>query len=588
MTRRPPPLPAIRLARILAAMLAVACSTTQEAPPLGAELIVRRPQAPEDDPFKLAGDHFVAITAEVPGRPDGEYRVIKPYKAGTSLDLQCSTASCAGIPYAQGVQVRVELWSSKDGAISAPVVGRGRSVPIDQYKGGAAKKIFPYVTRTNRFAPIEDESGQPAVVPGKAGAAVVTQRGAEGAALIIGGADPLPGKTDPFDPTAYANFSNAIYKFLPNERKVGAMSDLGPDYQLKVGRAFHTAAVGKSGIAVVGGYGKDDKGIKLLNTVEFLDFNGKTVNAVGTSQDLKFARAGATVISLFDNDDYFLILGGRGDPECKDAVCASNTWELWHAQFGNVAQGGLNSARWNHAAVRLPATDGGYVMLIGGENADGVAQTFEVVQFSAQGLISFKGQQCQEKFTQFGPCSKSAFFWEPLTQVLQVPRTLPGAAVASVPRGAGVPDYRHVYIVGGFEDKAHTKAVARMDVFDIDSGDYFNTDGFPLLQGRGAPMVTVVPHGPNEGQVLIAGGSKSVTEHLQSAEFVYVTVDRTTGKPVPSIQIAAVENDLIGGARVLGSAVTLNTGHVLIVGGVGKGTGTDLVGLNDTMVWNPF
>ena len=558
-------------------------------PPVGVELAVRRPTSAEDNPFTLAGDKFVAITAEVPGKPDGEYRIVKPYKSGAALDLACTSAKCAGIPYGNGVQVRVELWSSTNGQISSPVVGRGRSIAIDQVKGGAAKKLFPYVTRTNRFAPIEADDLTKAVIPGLAGATAVSTRNSDGSVLIIGGADPLPGKTNAFDPASYTNFSDGIAKYLPNERRSGMSSDIGPDHRLKVGRAFHSAALGKSVIAVVGGYIAGEKAPKVTNSIEFIGPGDKVSSSLGKVPDLVLARAGATVVALFDDDDYFLILGGKGDADCKTAqYCAGNTWELWHKDLGNVSQGQLVSARWNHAAVRLPAADGGYVMLIGGENDDGVLQTFEVVQFSKQGVVSQKGQACNPARTAFGPCDNSSFLWEPLAQSLPVARTLPGAAFASVPRGSAALDYRYVYIVGGFEDAKHTKPLARMDVFNIDSGAYLNTDGFPMQVARGAPLVAIVPHGPNEGQVLIAGGSKDDTKHIASAEFVYVTVDRTTGKPVTSIQLAPVENDLPGGSHVQGALVTLSTGHVLIAGGLGTGANNELTGQNDLVLWNPF
>ncbi len=582
---------ALRRWLICAALPVVAaCASGADKPPVGINLAVSRPASAEDNPFTLAGDKFVAITAEVPGKPDGEYRVVKPYKAGMALDLECAGTKCVGIPYTAGVQVRVELWSSNNGQISPPVVGRGRSVAVDVLtKGSAAKKVSPYVTRTNRFAPAEGATGTAAIIPGLAGSAAVAQRTSDGGVLIIGGAEALPGKTDAYNAASYTNFSDAIAKYLPNERLAGMSSDLGPEHRLKTGRAFHGAAAGKSVIAVVGGYVVGEKGPKVTGTIEYIGAGDKVFTSKSGSPDLKIARAGATVIALFDDDDYFLILGGKGEANCKtETYCAGNTWELWHKDQGNVAQGQLNTARWNHASVRLPAADGGYVMLIGGENEDGVLQTFEVIQFSKQGVVSQKGQVCNEAIKIFGPCDKTSFMWEPLTQSLPVARTLPGAAFVSVPRGSQALDYRHVYIVGGYEDAKHTKPIARMDVFNIDDGNYLNADGWPMQVARGAPMVAVVPHGPNEGQVLIAGGSKDDTKHISSAEFVYVTVDRATGKPVPSIQLVPVENDMPGGGRALGNVVTLNTGHVLLSGGMGVGANNDLTGQNELALWNPF
>ena len=572
---------------------AVACAGEVK-PPTTVELAVRKPVASEDNPFGLAGDKFVAITAEVPGVLDGTYRSVKPYAPGAALDLGCTSATaCPGIPYATGVQVRVELWSSDKGAPAPPVVGRGRSVPFEQAKGGATKKLMPYVTRTNRFAPAESDAGSKALIAAKAGAATATQPGPDGNVYIIGGAEPLPNKNNAFDIASYTNFSDAIAKYSPNLRQVGMVSDLGPDYRLKVARAFHSAAASRNIVAIVGGYIAGQNSAKFTNSIEYIESNDKVRTSIGKSPDLVFARAGASVVCLFDDDEYFLILAGKGEIDCtKEAYCAGNTWELWHKTAGNLAQGQLKDPRWNHAVVKVPSADGGYVMLIGGENDVGVLQTFEVIQYSKQGFVSKKGQACKPEAKGYGTCeppTSSTFYWEPLTQGLPVARTLPGALFSTVPRGTANFDYRYVYIVGGFEDTAHTKPLARMDVFNIGKGSYLNPDGYPMQVARGAPMVALVPHGPTEGQVLIAGGSKSDTQHLNSAEFVFVrVVDRTVSPPTTSIEIAPVDNDLPDGVRVLGNAVALNTGHVLVVGGVGTGAGNALEVRNEIALWNPF
>ncbi|MBM4343720.1 MAG: hypothetical protein FJ100_10125 [Deltaproteobacteria bacterium] len=572
-------------------MAMLAACASENKPPVAVDLAVRKPASSEDNPFGLAGDKFVAITAEVPGQADGTFRTVKPYAQGAALELGCTSATaCPGIPYTTGVQVRIELWSNKGGAPAPPVVGRGRSIPFDQVKGGAAKSLFPYVTRTNRFAPAESNSGTKAVIAGKAGAATATQPGNDGNVYIIGGAEPLPEKQNAFDPKSYTNFSDAIAQYSPNLRQVGMVSDLGPDYRLKVQRAFASAAASRQVVAVVGGYTQGQDGPKVTASIEYIETSNKVRTSIGSTPDLKFARAGATVVCLFEDDDYFLVLGGRGDLDCaKETYCAGNTWELWHKAHGNIAQGQLNEARWNHAAVKVPSADGGYVMLIGGENEGGVLQTFEVVQFSRQGFVSKKGQACNTSAKGYGTCDKSGFYWEPLTQALPVARTLPGAVFSAVPRGTPSFDYRYVYIVGGFEDQAHTKPLARLDVFNINTGNYLNSDGYPMQVARGAPMVALVPHGPTEGQILVAGGSKSATQHLNTAEFVYTTVvDRTVSPPTTAIQLALVENELPDGTRVLGNAVALNTGHVLVVGGVGTGAGNALEARNELALWNPF
>jgi hypothetical protein len=603
---------------LLVALLLAAAACSSEAPPpaQGANLLVRRPLSPADDPFGLSGDKFVAVTAEVPGKVDGSYQVVKPYvPGGTSLTLECGQEGCTGIPYGLGLQLRVELWSvdPATGKPAAPVLARGKTVPFDHQKGGSIKNLTPYVTRLNRFSPLYGEDSTVAEVEGLAGSTSVALPQNTGEVLIIGGGRPAAGKKNAYDPASYEFFSDGVALYSPSNRSVQMISDAGPEYRLTKGRAFHSSAVGNGVVAVVGGYVNDGGAIKLTNSVEFIDAQGK----IKEGAPLAFARAGATVVQLFANSNYFLILGGKGETPCFEPIeaktaceldsecgngdtcvakvcnrqlnCAGNTWELWHPTEGNKAQGRLNAPRWNQAAVRLPGVAGGYVMLIGGESEAGVRQDFEVVQFTTLGggMISRADAECDPNVQGFGDCGNSSFFWRPLTQTLPQARTMAAATYVAVPRNSPILDYRHVYIVGGFSDKEHTKAIGNVQVFDVNSGAYLSTQGYPMQFPRGAPMVAAVQGGPNEGQVLIAGGSTTESIHLASAELIYVKVDKSTGVAVPTIEIAPVENDMPGGNRTLGTVTPLNTGHVLLTGGVGTGQ-EGLVGQNAMSVWSPF
>ncbi len=582
--------PAAATAAMLLALAAAACSSGTQAPATRVTLQIAHPTSTEDDPFGLAGDKFVAITAELPGVADNSFQLIRPYTAGMSLDLNCTSGGgCGGITYGTGQQVRVEVWSK--GASGQPELplGRGRSIPYDALVNGSASTLTPYVTRMNRFAPAISSAGAADMGAGRAGSSAVTLPGNEGRVIIVGGAVPNQGAKKAFDPTSYGEFSDAVTLYDPNTRVLSPLSQTGPEYALKTARAFHASAAGKSAIVIAGGYIKGDAGPKITNTIEYIDKNGKVQTSAGPVPDLKFARAGATAVQMFASDDFFLILGGKGDTPCKDDQgndldCAGNTWELWHPVSGNLAQGRLNTARWNHAAAVIPGAGGGYVMLIGGENDDKVHDTFEVVQFTSAGggVISNKGQGCRSDLFD-GKCE--AFLWEPLTQGMPVARTLPGAAYVSVPRGSGSPTYRYVYFVGGFADKDHTKALARFDVFDVGKGNYINGDGYALSTGRGAPMVAAVPHPTTQGQILVAGGSASDTIHLSTAEAIYVRVDPTQDPPT-TIQVPMVDNEMPGGGRSLGQAITLNTGHVLLLGGVGT-TSDGLIGQSSVALWNP-
>ena len=98
-------------------------------------------------------------------------------------------------------------------------------------------------------------------------------------------------------------------------------------------------------------------------------------------------------------------------------------------------------------------------------------------------------------------------------------------------------------------------------------------------QGRAAPLVAAVTAGPGAGEVLVAGGSTSESAHLKTGEFIHLD-----GTPT----VSAVDGLLRDGDRTLGTAVGLNTGHVLLLGGVGTGTNGNLVPRLDAQVWNPY
>ncbi len=598
--------PALVLARsctgagVLLALLLLGCApdlpdcrsfATPCAGPNNLSLVVQTPNGASDDPLQLAGDKFVALTGEVDGKADSTYQVVRPYTGSKDFDIRCLWgASCPGPPVGRGRRVRVEVWSKGPSGTPEIPIGRGRTVPFDVAEDGNPQALLAYVTRLNRFAPVQDASGGEASVSlGRAGCSANTLPGPDGRVVIVGGALPSPGAKKAFDPSSYGQFSDAVTVYDPKTRVLSALSQQGPEYALHVPRAFHASAAGKTAIVIAGGYVKGGTTPQITNTIEYIDQSGKVRTSQSNSPDLKFARAGATAVQMFENDDFFLILGGKGDTPCKDTfgedlICAGNTWELWHPIEGNMAQGRLNVARWNHAGVLIPGKSGSYVMLIGGENDEGVRADFEVVQFTASGggRISDKGQTC----TSDSSASCDTFLWEPLVQSMPVARTLPGAAYVAVPRSSTEQVYSHVYIIGGFADKARTKALARLDVFDLRWGKYLNAEGYSLSTGRAAPMVAAVQDPTRQGQVLIAGGSASDTIHFASAEMIYVSVGGGQ-EPEISIQVNISDNEMPGGGHALGQAIALNTGHVLVLGGVGATT-SGLIGQDSAALWNPW
>jgi hypothetical protein len=553
-----------------------ACSTTTTPASGGLKLQVRAPQTADDNPFALPEAAFVVLAAE-----GSAQFVVKPYKPGLALNL-------TDLPFGPGKQVRVEVHTADaNGQPTNVVIGRGISAPADIVAGGAPLTRTAYVTRTNRFAPplTDADPVNPSTAQAVgAGQCAVTLP--SGPVLFFGGAAAKAGAKNPYDPKSYDTFSNAAWGYDPDSRASVALGGT-----LTQARGFHSCAVGQSVVAIVGGYvlDPDSKLPVPSKTIEFFDMAAKPGDAQfrqtqdcgqGCTTGLMFARAGASVVRMFDDDNYFLILGGQGDTKCVEGQpCAANTWEVWHPLRGNLAQGLLNKPRWNHATARIPTSpSAGYVLLVGGENDQGPLADFEVLQFNL-GQVSSANSPCPAAGK--AVCSGlDDALWTPLTVAMPVARVLPGAVYL-----AGK-NFFYVVIAGGFTDSAKTKADNTIDIFDINpksGGGYKNDPGtLQMTMARGAPMISVVTAGSRAGQVLIAGGTTSAAKNDPpvDAEFLYFQ-DGTVNQGI----IHPVENGLSDGARTLGNAVALPTGHVLIGGGIDP---VSLAPRAALLLWNPY
>jgi len=460
-------------------------------------------------------------------------------------------------------------------------------LPFPHARTANIKTLYAYLTRPNRFAPIVDAAGNRPVFDGRAGQTVSNLPGSNGAVVIVGGAVVGSDKTDAFDPASYTTFYDRVEVYEPNTRALVNLGATNASYALKTPRAFHTAAEGASVLAIVGGYTSSANGPVLTNSVEFID---KDYN-VTAGVTLQLARAGASVVRLFEGQDWFLVMGGRGNTPCKGSNgerldCAANTWEAVHPLYGVMDVGRLNEPRWNHAFVRMAGPDsGGYAVLLGGENDDGVLNTFEVLQF---GIDPVGGGPRISSIDRDCPSANEAqcgFYYKPLLQVLPagIGRTHMGATLVESDK------YKLIALVGGWTDKEHTAPTNRVDFFDLATGGYVNGD-FKLGTARAAPMVAAVPGAYLPNEILVAGGSQSGSIHYSTAEFIYLSSQPNPaqqGAWLHSADIVPVENTLLGGNRAVGSAITLATGHVLIVGGVGTGD-KGLIHQPEIHLWNPY
>ena len=553
--------------------------------------IVRTPlaaQNPLTDPLTA----FMALTVEGPGITEGKYQIVEPYVPGKELQL-------SGVHNGPMRQLRIGLWpkNGNTGEPIGPLLALGRTIPFELSiaKAAQATGMFAYVTRVNEFAAAVGETGDTAAISARVGLTAVQMP--DWSTMLLGGGIPKATATDPWDPNSYTSCQTKVLKYDANLR---AMADMGA--ALNVGRAFHASAAGINGlVAVSGGYTFEDGAAKASKHMEFFDPASKKflVSPNLAAAHMLYPRAHHTITRMFDNDDYFLIVGGKG-PDPKAAF----SWEIWHPKTGTQAQGQLKSPRWNHAAVRLPEGEGGYVMLIGGEGLeDGkpvALNNFEVIRYDTCGNVARVGKTaitCKMGGTNYchpagdpsglgsdkcqglkGQPGYQEITWEPIVQPLpdSVGRNLPGAVY--VAHGA----YHYVYIVGGFSDAARGKPLDRLDIFDIQQGIWVSNE-LTLDVARGAPLVAASMVGSRAGQVLIAGGIGPDGQTVAPAEAVYLA---NPGQPAAALQKWPVKTALPGGS-VAGLAFPLATGHILLTGGASRNA-DGMSPQTTVLLWNPL
>jgi len=559
--------------------LLVGCGPDVADPLEGVGLSVRAPLN-EQNPFFDPLVAFVELTAEGVDIPENSAQKVDAYAPGKEFSLDV-------VPFGFRRQIRVGLWQKnpESGQPDGPMIGIGRTIPFDlsydDILAKGARIFFPYVTRLNEFAAAVGETGVAAAIDARVG--LTAEALPDATVMIFGGGVPKPASTDPWDPASYSAFSNKVLQYDPNLRAIGDVS-LALGAPLTTARAFHASAAGINGlVAVSGGYTMIADAAKATDHVEYFDPTTRKFLAAlppagsPNPPHLRHARAGHTMTRMFDNDDYFLVVGGKGTDSA-----AAHSWEIWHPKQGAIAEGQLRYSRWNHAAVRLPEKDGGFVMLIGGEGDDKgksvVWNNFEVIRYDTRGNIAFVGNTmitCKVGSANYngppgdpkgrdkcpaleGQPGYQKITWEPLSQPLadNIARTLPGAVYVDHLK------YHYIYIAGGFSDTGHSKPLDRIDIFDIKNGLWV-ANQLSLDVARGAPMVAASMVGPRGGQVLIAGGVGSDGKSVSPAEVVY---HANPGTDKAGLQKWSAKTVVPGGS-VGGVAFPLATGHIMVAGG---------------------
>lgn len=560
-----------------------ACDPGIAPPPQALQLVVSAPLG-TDNPFADPSVKFVALSAEGPGITAGSHQIVLAYTPGMTIDLgNVVSGADLPVPYGDARQFRLELYPADvNGTPTFPIKAHGRTVPVAVRQGEAAQQVGVYVTKVNHFAAPVNAGKIEAQVDPRAGASVIARP--DNNVMILGGAAPKNAATDPWDPASFTNFTNTVLVYNTDQRQL-----LGPVANLSQGRAFAATAQGFNGlVAVAGGYVDNGGTAEASALVEYYNpdtgaiAQAKPSSPAGNPHML-YPRVGHSITRMFDNDNFFLIAGGTG-PKGE----AANSWEIWHPNLGAVTQGPLSGPRFNHGAVRVPDATGGYIMLIGGENGSDVLNTFEVIRYDDKGNVAYKGNtditckvgatyaknaDCDALKGQPGYTQTS---WEPIVQPLagNAGRTLAGCKYVAHPGGKF-----YVYMIGGFEDTAKTKPIKRIDVFNLLAGNWVDHK-HSLNAARGAPQIGVSTIGPRAGQVLIEGGIGADGKTVGNAEVIYLPASGELDRK-------NVEGITPGGGRVLGSAVGLVTGHVLVLGGV-TSTDSGLATQGKVSLWSPL
>ncbi len=569
---------------------ATACDPGQAAPTVGIALSVATPPG-SANPFLDSKLAYVTVVTERPGVADTDaQRLTIAYTPGAQLKLAPPDHD---ITFGKSLQVRIELrGQAAENAGDKPLIGRGRTIPVDIASGDPLLELFPYVTRAQQFAPAVDNDDKVASTEPAAGAAAVVLPNHN--ALFIGGATPDAGVNEPLLVANYSAFSDAIVEYDTNLRVILHKTARLPTYSgtLSKKRAFHRAATSAAGVvAIAGGYIQASTGPQVTGLVEYLDpVTAMARQSAGAQPHLTHPRAGHQMAHLPIPDSFFIVTGGSG---AKLDEKASTTWELWHPKLGVVDLGTLQKARWNHAMVHTTHDGGGHVILVGGENSAGVIADVELLAYDSYGNIATKNSTkvtCAVGSTPYqdgksnSACAKlkgsdgyREFSWTPVV------RPLPGNVGRSRPGATAVVHSTKTWIViaGGFEDTKTSKPSAAIDIYDP-KGDAWVTHSLKLEAARGAPTLATSQGADGRLEVIIMGGVGQDGDTVSTIELL--TLPPPGDASLPKLRTATVKAP--GGGTVLGAALALPTGHVLVNGGVGVQSGK--LAVNQLLrLWSP-
>jgi hypothetical protein len=454
------------------------------------------------------------------------------------------------------------------------VVSRGRTGRLLIDAGTAAFELAVFMMQTDSFAPTTDRNGAPSrLITPRVGATATLLE--DGKVLIVGGGALAAGAADLGDPAGLSSVYATAELYDPRTGEFEDLTRPGFDStKLFSARAWHQAVLlpdpnGPDRVAIFGGFSRVNDQIVPIASVEI--FDPSTLSFVHDGVPPMTGPRALHTATKIDERGRVLLVGGW------DAGGAS--WELWDPASGPVANGPLNARRWNHTATFVPNAYSGFdvVFLLGGEDATSVHNSGELYLVQNQevpvGLIPL-----------IGP--------EPNAPDRAQPRTLHQTVWL---KGQGL-----IYTIGGYQDKARTQPLDRVDVFTVncpipeggDIGDCWRRDvGFRLESARGYHSATEIPG----NAILIAGGCGDFHAgepcNVGRTEVIFQT-DRIVERPDGTqevqheVKIGFTRADPIW-PRAAHQALRLQSQHVLLLGGLRvDGAGRTMV--QDTELFNPL
>lgn len=506
-------------------------------------LSVFSPADPLFNPWTSQSPPVADIRVTVGGAQFASQATCAPYGPGSQLEIP-------PVPFDLDFQITVELYAASTEPCSGQLLGRGCSRSMKMKAGAGAASGAVMVTRVGRFSPTASPllSGQATSLNDPRYGSTATLL-PDGKVLVVGGARMKADKSkiveqsgdpNPWDnPANIGEILNTVELYDPES---GAFEPL-IGTQLFYPRAFHHAVYMPSlnKVAIVGGVTVINNQVQGSNHAELYDPDTRQMLDASAVPALLVERwgASATLLNYGKSDVFLLIAGGRADQ-------ARGSWEVWSPTKGVVGFGpsstapdsGLVAPRWNQVAV--PVEKDAYVFLVGGEDESKTVATIDVFD-KVQGKML--------------PNGSIPFPLEGDLTVDEKGRV--GHQAVYVP----TKQVNAVYVVGGYQDKARTKLVNRIEVVNTQNGQALSSkaDGFNLCTGRAMHQATLM----DGGRILISGGLGASNKVVQSAEII----GAVTGAG-GAAEIRSVRADVLVNQRFLHNAVYLPNHYALMVGGL--------------------